>query len=232
MNTITRTLDWTPHHDPRNRDYPIRATLTDAPAGYDPATIGRQSVNWSAGPMLDQGDDGACVGYAFTGALMAEPIDLWPATNPADATALAERLYTTAKILDPWPGDGYNGTSVTAGAKATKAAGHISAYRWCFGIDDVIDALCQAGPVVLGLFWRESMKTAHDGILTVAGPVIGGHATVATAYAAGTDTAEPAVRITNSWGIGWGTGGHAWLNVSDLAGLLEDDGEACVIAGA
>lgn len=226
MTTTTPALDWAPRHDDRSRLYPARALM--------PGAAPRVASCWTAGRVLEQGPDGACVGYAFTAALAAEPRDLWPAAPAAEFTALAERAYAIAKTLDAMPGEAYSGTSVVAGAKAMKALDLIAGYRWAFGLADVVDALCNLGPVVLGLYWVEGMRTAAGGVMRLEGPPIGGHCTVAVAY----DPAHPlfggrpAIQIQNSWGTGWGSGGFAWIAATDLLTLLQRQGEACVVTSA
>lgn len=202
--------DWAPNHDERNRDYPIRPALRPS--------IAHAASVWPLGPVLNQGKDGACVGYAFAAA-----------TGQADQ---AERVYSIAKTLDAVPGEAYHGTSVLAGARAAKALNLIESYRWAFGIEDVVDTLRTTGPVVLGLYWRESMRRVSPGEpLRVAGADIGGHCTVAFAYdpACAVLDGQPGVCIRNSWGTGWGTNGEAWITTANLAALLDRNGEACVI---
>lgn len=235
---VAPVLDWTPNHDPRSRSYPVR---TPELIPTTAVTIGRPvrgPKSWPTGPVLNQtkaGDGQGCVGYAFTAALAAEPIDLWPAAAPSEFNTLAQRAYTIAKTLDKWPGENYPGTSVLAGAKAMKALNLIDSYRWAFGWEDVVDALTNVGPVVLGLYWKQGMLEPMAGErMTFTGKDVGGHCTTAVAY----DPASPvcdgqrAIKIQNSYGPAWGKGGFAWLAVSDLITLLQRQGEACVILPA
>lgn len=205
--------NWAPNHDPRNRAFGIAPLL--------PETDRRQHAAWPVGPVENQGQDGACVGYAFGAAL----------NRPADA----ERIYSIAKTLDQFPGEAYSGTSVTAGAQAAKALDLIQSYHWAFGVDQVVDTLATIGPVVLGLYWTEGMRDLTYGeLMTHSGRPIGGHCTVAVAYDPSYAIAGgvPAVQIQNSWGPGWGTAGRAWLTVSDLTTLLQRQGEACIAVPA
>jgi hypothetical protein len=96
---------------------------------------------------LDQGREGACVGFAFTHELAARPV-----VHRDVDHAFARVLYLRAQEADEWPGaePTYSGTSVTAGAKVLKAAGRCVEYRWCDGLDDVLLTVSRLGPVVPG----------------------------------------------------------------------------------
>ncbi|MHA7293685.1 hypothetical protein [Arthrobacter sp. HLT1-21] len=217
-------LDWAPKHDQRSRDYPVREIL-----GRE--GLGQPQSFWPNGPVMHQGPDGACVGYAFTAAVAAEPLPRLVEHEAEDLADFAERAFTLAKTLDEFPGEDTPGTSVVAGAKAMQMLGYIKGYRWAFGHEDVIDALCYAGPVVLGLYWTTGMQKPVNGLMSLDGERIGGHCVTAVAYASrlsATDS-RPAIMIQNSWGASWGAFGHAWLLVSDLITLLQRQGEACVI---
>lgn len=122
-----RTLDRIPQYDPRNRSFPIRTLL---------APRSPRSYTWRLGQLnLDQGTEGACVGFSWAQEMAARPVVI-PTT-----VQTARSLYFDARTLDQWPGEDYEGTSVLAGAKAVQRLGHMSEYRWAFGVQDVVDAL-------------------------------------------------------------------------------------------
>jgi hypothetical protein len=200
--------------DPRDRLHTMRAHLPQAP-------LAQARRSWTPGPILDQGDTSQCVAYAWTQLLAATPVktprpDAWPAG-----------LYTDAQLRDgiPLPHDG---TTVRAGAQAVKAAGYIRAddgeYVWGDSVETVARWILHYGPVVLGTNWYQTMFTpTAAGELRPDGPNAGGHAYLAF----GVDVPKERIRIVNSWGVGWGVGGVAWLSFPTVARLLREDGEAC-----
>lgn len=96
---------------------------------------------------LDQGNEGACVGYALTRMMMLLNRKTF---NP-------NWLYEQAKIVDEWPGENYDGTSGRAGCDVLRTLGHviwrgekvfapvldfgISANRWATSVDDIARCL-------------------------------------------------------------------------------------------
>jgi hypothetical protein len=208
-------LDRLEEFDKRSRGYPVRALL---------GTRKPRSYTWriKTTGVLDQGREGACVGFAWAAELAARPVEV---TGVDDAFALA--IYHRAQQLDEWPGEApaYHGTSVLAGAKACQEQGRISQYRWAFGLDDVLDTLGYLGPVVLGVNWHESMyRPDANGYIRPTGPIVGGHAILARAV----NVRERYVTLRNSWGAGYGLGGDCRITFDDLGGLLAARGEACV----
>ena len=227
MSDITdRTFDCLPSLDPQNADHPIRAVIGDH--------IKRRPRMWrSSYTRLDQGREGACVGFGWTGELLGWPVPC----KIADPDRFArESVYRPAQHVDEFastpPG---SGTSVNAGAKICRQLGYIGSWRWCDGIDDVIDALIVEGPVVVGVNWHETMgRPRPSGLLEVSGAVRGGHCVVLTGYTRATLHADKGygvldlIRFRNSWGADWGLNGNAWFRAEDLGRLLEAGGDACV----
>lgn len=221
-----KTFNWKPTFDERSKDFPIRAAIKERPK--------KRTKKWRNGVILDQGREGACVGFGWTAEALSTPVSVdltrVKADVPHDPTAFAHSIYQRAKVLDPWEGENYEGTSVLAGAKAMREAGLIKEYRWCFNVEDVIDAILTTGPVVLGIYWYESMYDAPNGVLDVSGQIVGGHCITAVGFKLAKDsvTGEDTVILQNSWGYSWGTWGLAEIRVRDLKVLLDNDGEACV----
>jgi Papain family cysteine protease len=221
---MSHTFDWAPNHDPRSRDYPLRAALSKA--------VRVRPRMWRQGTVLDQGSEGACVGFGWTAELLAKPSQ--PVRQPTAAVGenKALEIYRAAKAIDEWEGEDYSGTSVLAGAKIVKAAGYIGEYRWCFGIADVRDAVLMSGPVVIGIPWYDEMyETRASGLVNVGGTKVGGHCITITGYhpSANLDgKIREVFRWRNSWGKTYGIKGSGFIQSHHLAALLEDGGEACV----
>ena len=224
---INRILDWRPQFDERSKNYPIRA--------FFPAVQHKTFTLWKHGEILDQGSEGACVGFGWTAEALAGPVHIdleeVPAPRaPSEPNGFAYYVYREAQKIDQWPGTDYEGTSVIAGAKVMSRYGVIHQYRWAFGIHDVVGALMSQGPVVLGINWYNGMYTAPNGRLTVSGNKVGGHAILAIGYNPSSQIFEgqETVILQNSWGKSWGIDGIAEITVDDLAKLLKEGGEACV----
>lgn len=208
-------LDRLPQFDDRSLDYPVRQLV---------ATKEPRSYTWRCNKWLDQGREGACVGFSMGHELIARPKELLTIDN----NYARNRIYKEAQKIDEWPGENYEGTSVLAGAKIVQSLGHFKEYRWAFGIDDLILALGYTGPAVLGVNWYTGMfRTDDKGFIRVSGSVAGGHAILARSVNL---RGEYAI-LRNSWGNDWGTNGDCKISFGDLRRLLQEDGEACIPVG-
>jgi hypothetical protein len=199
--------------DARSRKYPIRALLG--------ARRPERSYTWACNDHLDQGREGACVGFAWAHELIARPKEFFLGSQNA------REIYHIAQTLDRWPGENYEGTSVIAGVKAVQKLfpQAIPEYRWGFDINDVVQTLGYFGPVVLGIPWYTGMiQPSADGSIYPSGNIEGGHAILATGYNRKTGK----IRLHNSWGRGWGVNGDCFIYKSDLEFILKQDGEACI----
>ncbi len=227
--------------DERSRSYPIRNMVpTAVPSEH------LRSRTWRiiAGFVLDQGREGACVGFSVTHTIMANPIERMFMEDEAHEFAIRE-IYWPAQQIDPWPGGAYpgadpfyEGTSVLAGVKAAQQHGYFQEYRWAFGIEDLILGLVSTGPAILGLNWyMNSYAPDADGYITPTGPWVGGHAIVAravrlkwkreTGNLQDLDWDASSVVLRNSWGPSWGPlWGDCLVSLSVMADWLRNDGEA------
>lgn len=168
---------------------------------------------------LNQGAEGACVGFAFTHELVSEPVPVTGASN-----AYARGVYRRAQNLDAFP-NSQPGTSVVAGAKALKERGFYSRYTWCETEEEVAAAVSHVGPVVVGTNWHEGMYTVpSDGFVVPTGRVVGGHAWLLT----GIDVDGGFYYWLNSWGPKYGKRGRAKMRREVFTTLFNRRGEACV----
>jgi hypothetical protein len=232
--TQDRRLDRLVSFDERSRNYSAVATIDNPqPRSY--------TWNFNKYPgWLDQFREGACVGFGWAHELLARPAEI-PVTNET-----ARGIYKRAQQLDIWPGEAYEGTSVLAGAKATRelvnqdGRAYMQDFRWCFGGDDVVLTLGRRGPVVIGVAWLEGMfDTDAAGFIRPTGRVLGGHCTllrgVRVVWRDNVTHYEPkdlvreltVIKGRNSWGRSWGVDGDFLLALADLDTLLAMDGEAC-----
>jgi hypothetical protein len=214
-----RTFDWLSKHDPQSRDYAIREAVRPVPRNT--------SRFWTPGPVLDQGSEGACVGMGCAGEASASPNRI----RGVDF-AYAFGWYKRAQQIDGQPGEAYSGTSVLAGMKVGVERGVWDGYRWAFGIQDVVQALLQLGPVVIGIDWYDSMyETKPDGEVVVSGNLVGGHCILLTGYSPSYGRLGETIRWRNSWGPSYGKNGNGYIRSGQLAELLQQNGEAAIPVG-
>jgi hypothetical protein len=189
-----------------------------------PITVPRQMTSryWQSNVWSgDQGRTPMCVGYAW-----AHWIEDGPITHKGPKPVIPPQLiYSEAQKIDEWPGEGYDGTSVRAGAKYLKNTGKIGSYYWAFDVNTLINTILNVGPVVVGTNWYYGMffpnRTAR---ISISGPVVGGHAYVIN----GIDTRTRMFRLKNSWGLRWGIMGHAYISFDDMSRLILERGEICL----
>lgn len=209
---MERTFGRRIEFDERSRGFPIRELLEPKPL---------RSYTWGCPVRLDQGKDGACVGFAWTHELASRP-----KTHSLVTAALARDVYRDAQFRDPWPETPpEEGTSILAGAKASVARHFIGEYRWCFSVRDLALAVGYSGPVVLGLNWQAGMMdTDASGYVHASGGAVGGHAILCNGYS----VTYKRFKLVNSWGPTWGQNGTCFVSEADMTTLLADEGEACV----
>jgi hypothetical protein len=221
-----RTFDYVPRLVEANLPYRMGAT--------DPALLDRSRF-WVPGPVLDQGREGACVGFGCTAEYLASPVRGRPPALDSQpnlpavrrAELLARDVYLSAQRIDAWEGEAYEGTSVRAGMLVGRERGWWTGFRWAMSMAELRAAL-ELGPVVVGVEWREGMYRAPGGVVTVDGRVVGGHALLITGYSA----RRRAWRWRNSWSRSYGVNGSAYIRHDDLDSVLfRAGGEAAVPVG-
>lgn len=210
---MERILDRTRHVDLRSLNYPV---LT--PRNYKP-----RSYTWSnGGVVLDQGAEGACVGFGWAHELAARP----SVVKAVDAFKALE-IYREAQKIDEWAGEAYEGTSVLAGAKIAQSKGYITEYRWCLTIEDLVVALGYHGPVVIGVDWYNGMFNVNaEGFLKPTGGIAGGHCVMLNMISlkklpdGNIDYLSSYVGGVNSWGGDWGVNGRFKIALIDMMMLF------------
>ncbi len=218
-------LDRVPELDERSRMYPLLTALSDQQREI---TI-PPSRSWYMPITLDQGQQGACVGFGWSYELAGYPVRIYGVDN-----AFAREIYTTARRdYDEWPGEDYSGTSVLAGAKAVTARGYLLDYLWGFSLDDLVRALAYKGPVVVGVNWYTGMfEPESDGRIRPTGQIEGGHCIVARQVRTPSfwvTAQRRRIGLRNSWGPNWGPlGPDCYMTWDDMERLLNEGGEACL----
>jgi hypothetical protein len=226
-----RRLDRLVEFDDRSRLYPVRSLMR--PVGATSKV--RKKRLWTPGVLLDQGQDGACVGFGWSAEAAATPVKAAVDNN------FGFNWYHEAQKRDPWKDTPHEGSTVLAGAKAGVELGILRSYHWCFSIDDVIDSICFHSPVVVGTIWLNSMfDVDENGFIVVdfASGEAGGHCYCLYGWCPANHPDNPLPNkeedvfvMRQSWGA-WGVkdSGSAYMRRSAVEHLLasENDGEACV----
>jgi hypothetical protein len=192
-----------------------------------------RSKRWGrALPILDQGQVGACVGFAATGLLGSAPADvlnealgLMIYTDreiAAAATDYALALYAETTAADPYEGTyppddtGTDGLSV---CQVLRRRGVISAYRHASTLRGLVELL-QDGPVLMGMPWRERFfEPTEDGHIDPEGwadtEEVGGHEVVVEGVSLAREEPANLARavfiVANSWSASWGPLGGRFL---------------------
>jgi hypothetical protein len=223
-----RVLDRIPEFHPASLNFPVCAALSSEQQKTPKTTT------WTipaGSPILDQGQEGACVGFGITNELRFNPVPI----PGLDATFARQRIYWPAQQGDPWPGGSYpgatpvyEGTSVHAGIQVGVDLGYYTEFRWAFSEPEMMLGVGYLGPAVIGINWYSGMYRPNaKGFLTVTGDKVGGHCILVKAV----NVRSGYYTVYNSWGPTWGDKGCAKISRSDMAKLLDQDGECCLITG-
>lgn len=205
--------------DERDDKYPFRLAMAPPPGVLPTAKF------WRAGrPILHQENMPHCVAFSWKHWLMASPL--------RQGHTLSERnVYNAAQLIDEWPGENYDGTSVRAGAKILQELNFISNYFWAKTAEEIKQWILTTGPVVVGTNWYEGMSSPHHSKRGESvgywakpeGALLGGHAYLVNGYS----LVRRAFRCLNSWGLSWAEEGKFWIAEEHLAQLINESGEAC-----
>jgi hypothetical protein len=224
-DTSQRTFDVVKAEHPANRLY--------AAAAIRPAwlSLPHRDRAWMPGRQLNQGSEGACVGFGCMAEALATPVRTKAAANP---NAQGFRMFEEARRRDEFQGEDYEGTSLTGGGNAMKAFGYLDRYLWLHTPEEVALAIAHSGPVVTGIPWTVSMDELNepDEYFSYGGEVRGWHCVLlhgAHGFAPGPRTYDhgPWFDLRNSWG----GSGNGRLPASVLAQMFEAGADAWVAEG-
>ncbi len=216
-------LDRIPHFDRRSRKFPIRELIPEKKP---------RSYTWRCSTVLDQGNEGSCVGHGFAHELLARPAEASPKMVNHE---YARMIYFGAQKRDPWPGGAYpgarpkyEGTDVLSGVQEVQALGWCESYRWGFSLDDLILGVGYNGPAVMGLNWLTGMMdTDSNGFIHATGGTEGGHCVTVMAVT----VPKKRFTIINSWSRDWGMQGFCYVTYDDMEKLLAMQGEQVFLQG-
>lgn len=184
--------------------------------------------DWLMGKILDQGQTPHCVGYAWAGYGIVEPV-----VDPWD-NSWGEIIYYQAKIDDGQPGQ-EDGTETKYGAQAfTEVGGKFEGggYAWAHTLDDIVTWLLTKSPVITGELWTYDMFYPDpDGLVHVNfsdANIAGGHEWMIN----GVDTVARQLHCVNSWGESYGVKGTFKIGFDDFETLWNNGGDAVVAVEA
>ncbi len=178
-------------------------------------------------PILNQGQVGACTGFAGIGGVNTDPFIKNDNSYYTADDSGALKLYSDNEKLDG--GIGYPpedvGSSGLSTAKNLKKNGMISEYRHTFSIDDALKALTLY-PFITGIRWHKDMFNPDpDGRVHPTGVIVGGHEIQAYKI----DKENMKIWFYNSWGKDWGVNGSFYLTWADYALLLSERGDVTIL---
>ncbi|MEQ8821372.1 MAG: C1 family peptidase [Sumerlaeia bacterium] len=232
MNVVPDTLDF--------RDRLFERSLVHVPSEIDLPLWKAHNV-----PILDQGTEGACTGFALATVVHQQMRTRLP--RP-DAEHVSPRmLYEMARRYDEWQGEDYEGSSARGAMKGWQKHGVCRKDLWeADAADNTLSAARaqDAARRPLGAYFRVphqdlvamhcaiaetgsiyATSSVHRGWNQVSADnskiqpheqIIGAHAYVIVGY-----TSE-GFWIQNSWGKAWGGGGYALLTYDDwLANAMD-----------
>lgn len=177
-------------------------------------------------PVLDQGDVGACTGFALADALGKAVLK---STIPAAVVidnALGLSFYHDNTVNDSirgtYPPTDTGSSSVAVGKTAVKR-GLASGYLHITTAAALATAI-QSGPVIVGTNWYNSMfepNSKGQVVVTKSSGLAGGHE-----YVLDSVTTDGYFGFTNSWGTSFGVKGRFYIKQTEFLTLLNDDGDA------
>lgn len=208
-------------HDSRSLDYPYRRSGQPVKDNLIERYI----------PILNQGSVGDCTENAGVGALGSGP--LWNHLDTAQQGQLNEGLsvsmYSDEEVIlgyGPYPPND-NGGDGLAACQVMQQRGYISGYTHCLSLDDILAAISDGNPVMIGSNWYDSFDSPDSNGLVSISPnatVRGGHEYLAR----GVKNEGQLILLDNSWGDSFGVNGSFQYTWDTLARLLSEQGDGTV----
>ncbi|HUC00022.1 MAG TPA: P-loop NTPase fold protein [Solirubrobacterales bacterium] len=205
--------------EPSQLTYPA---LADSP--YRVAVSLHKERWWFAdGIWLTQGADNSVVAFAWTQWLADRGVQ----TRKEElGEGFARQLYHDARTEsgEDVGVDVDKGTTIRAGAEVLHERNLLEECYVCADADEAVNALLERGPLLAGLSWYTSFSEPEelDGWtvcrLDQEDSVQGTHCILLNGVQPNLKIGGVTgfVRFKNSWGTGWGDGGHALISIEDL----------------
>ena len=172
---------------------------------------------WKTGPILDQQQESACVGFGWSQFLMSDPLPFQPVSFD-----YAMGVYRDAQLIDEWEGEEpeYYGTSVEAGHQVLLDRKLVKpTIYWAKTVSQIVKHVLEIGPVVMGSQWFSGMmEPDENGYVRATGVPSGGHCYVV--YGAFNEPSKKEFLLVNSWGEDWGIGGKFKMTFTTMRYLL------------
>lgn len=221
-----RTFDQQTRYDDRSLDFLVGDRLT--------ASVTPKQKFWVPGPTLDQGQEGACTAFGVAGDMLSSPVRVAEVGGEQVADPFALKLYKRIQRLDEIPGENYVGSTVNAAMKAYRELGLIDGWLWCRTVEELIQALLQTGPAVIGIPWYDSLYEPRptDGYMQVSGKPVGGHCILVNGYSPSYGKLGEVFRLRNSWGPSWAKKGHGYMRLDAFDAIaFHGEGEVAIPVG-
>lgn len=171
-----------------------------------------QKRSYRAGPITDQGREGACTGFGLLNWINGGPLmDTQPNQRGFE-------FYEWNKDNDEWPGDDYEGSSVSASCKqAIQRLGIAESAAVTSSFDEMVRwKQSGKGGILISTPWYEGMyRTDARGFIRPTGRHVGGHCIWDRAI-----TSWLSDIWYNSWGLGFGYKGNGWVAAEDKKYLI------------
>lgn len=181
--------------------------------GFGDARVGDvKPIRHKPGPVLDQGQQGACVGHGVRAFINGEPVFTDPAAGDD-----AFKIYRWCQANDGY--DFKSGTTIEAGGKYLLKAGYVTKLGYTKSMDDFYNYLANVSGIVAGMDWFEGMaRPDRNGYIRPTGKRTGGHCVWLNEILANLD-----IGGQNSWNERWGQNGFFKMSQADLRFLMARD---------
>jgi hypothetical protein len=189
-----------------------------------PITLGNReprSMQYLCAKHLNQGQEGACVGFGLIHNMISEPF----LATGLDAQYARNRIYKRAQEIDPWPGEAYEGTSTLSGVKVMKRLGWIKSFHRLDTLREFQIAFLDGGVVLSIPMYEGMMRPDRQGFIHPVGDKVGGHCV----FAKELDMEDDFAWLHQSWGEDHGIDGDVKITFNALTYCFEEGGEGFLL---